>query len=316
MYSLSFRTLTTRSETCLKNSLDHSVYSCSTLLTKDILAIPVLTGRKTESEKFAGADYTLAMEALMPDGKALQMGTSHNLGQGFAEAFNISFLGEDEKRHVPYQNSWGFSTRLIGALVMVHGDDKGLVLPPRISPIKSVVIPILFGDDERVIAEAHSIKGMLHDSVLDDRKGYTAGWKFNEWELKGIPLRIEIGPKDIAAKQVVFVRRDTGKKEIVPMKDLKKQYEKTLEDIQHNLLSKARKFLQDHTRSAKSFEELKKNISSGNIVLISFCGSEECEKKIKESTTASPRIIASDKKGKCSVCQNNTRMEVYFAKAY
>ncbi len=286
-------------------------------LAEDILAIPVLTGKKTESEKFAGAFYTLSMEALMPDGRALQMATSHNLGQGFAEAFGISFLGEDEQSHTPWQNSWGFSTRLIGALVMVHGDDKGLVLPPRIAPIKAVIIPILFGkNDDKVVAEAHTIAGTLQDIVVDDRSGYTAGWKFNEWELRGVPLRIEIGPKDIAAKQVVFVRRDTGKKEAVPMKEIKKHFEKTLDDIQKSLFQKAKKFLDARIVHAKSFNELKSNLADGSMALAEFCGSEQCEHEVKEATTATPRIIASEKKGKCVVCAKHSSMDVYFAKAY
>lgn len=200
---------------------------------------------------------------------------------------------------------------------MVHGDDKGLVLPPRATGIKAVVIPIMFGkENSDVIGEAHSIAGQLDGSIVDDRSEYTAGWKFNEWEMKGIPLRIEIGPKDIAAKQVVFVRRDNGKKETVPMKDLKKQYDKTLDEIQKNLFEKAKKFLHEHTREAKNWNELENLIFDGNIVLVDFCGSDSCEKKVKEATTATPRVIASEKKGKCAICNRPSAMQVYFAKAY
>jgi len=167
----------------------------------DLLAIPVLKGKKTEKEKFAGAKTTYTLEALMPDGKALQMGTSHNLGQNFAKAFGIKFLGKDEKEYIPWQNSWGFTTRLIGAMVMVHSDDKGLILPPRVAPTQIVIVPIYKSENkEKIMEKAHDIKNKLKDYGigLDGRDGYTPGWKFNEWELKGIPLRIEIGPKDIA----------------------------------------------------------------------------------------------------------------------
>src|SRR3989338_5244024 len=192
-------------------------------LCEEILAIPVITGYKSKAETFAGALYTTTLEALMPDGKALQMGTSHNLGQGFAKAFGIEFLGRDEEKHVPWQSSWGFSTRLIGALVMVHGDDKGLVLPPNIAPTEIVIVPIFKDENKAMVLEkAHDIKSKLrgHSVILDDREGYTPGWKRSEWEMKGIPLRIEIGPKDIANSQAVLARRDTGEKKIVKLDNI------------------------------------------------------------------------------------------------
>lgn len=184
-------------------------------LCEELLAIPVLLGEKTEAERFAGAKRTFTIEALMPDGKALQMGTSHNLGQGFAKAFGIEFLDRDGKSQVPWQNSWGFSTRLIGAVVMVHADNKGLVLPPRLAANKLVIVPILFEKTKgKVLKKAKDLKKKLasFNPILDDRDSYSAGWKFNEWELKGIPIRLEVGPKDLAKKQVVLVRRDTAKK--------------------------------------------------------------------------------------------------------
>ena len=184
-------------------------------LAEDLMAIPVLTGVKTEKEKFAGAIETTAIEAFMPDGKALQLGTSHNLGQGFAKAFGIEYIGKDEKKHYPWQNSWGVSTRFIGGLIMTHSDDKGLVLPPKIAPDQVVIVPIIFDDTkDKVLKKAKEIKDKLkkYSVIIDDREGYSSGWKFNEWELKGIPIRIEIGPKDIEKKQAVVVRRDTGKK--------------------------------------------------------------------------------------------------------
>ncbi len=190
------------------------------------LAIPVLVGKKTESEKFAGALYTTTMEAMMPDGKALQMGTSHNLGQNFAKVFDITFIGEDEQKHDVWQTSWGITTRLIGAVIMVHGDDKGLVLPPKVAPVQVVIVPIPYkGAEPAAIAakakELHTIlkeKGIL--VVLDDREEYTPGWKFNQWELKGVPIRIEIGPRDLKQQQVMMVRRDTGQKMAVKEQDM------------------------------------------------------------------------------------------------
>ena len=180
------------------------------------LAIPVLVGVKTESEKFAGALYTTTLEAIMPDGKALQMGTSHNLGQNFAKVFEIKFIGEDEKEHHVWQTSWGISTRLIGAVVMVHGDDKGLVLPPKVAPVQVVIVPIPYKDADSTAIEskAKEIADKLKEKnlavVLDDREEYTPGWKFNQWELKGVPVRIEIGPRDLKQQQVTVARRDTA----------------------------------------------------------------------------------------------------------
>ena len=205
---------------------------------EELLAVPVLEGKKTEKEKFAGALYTTTLEALMPDGKVLQMGTSHSLGQDFAKAFDIKYLSKDEKVKIPWQNSWGFSTRLIGALVMVHSDDKGLILPPKVAPTEIVIVPILFKDSkDKVMKKAFEIKNKLkkYSVMLDDREEYSAGWKFNEWELKGIPIRLEIGPKDIEKKQVVLVRRDDNKKESVKISQLDKKIKETIEDMQNSL---------------------------------------------------------------------------------
>ena len=189
------------------------------------LAIPVLVGVKTDNEKFAGALYTTTLEAIMPDGKALQMGTSHHLGQNFAKVFNIEYIGEDKKNHMVWQTSWGISTRLIGALVMVHGDDRGLVVPPRVASIQAVVIPITYkkGDSSAILEKSKEILEKLEknniSAVLDDRKEYTPGWKFHEWELKGVPVRIEIGPRDLKQNQITLARRDTFQKTNAKIED-------------------------------------------------------------------------------------------------
>lgn len=291
-------------------------------LCEQILAIPVLAGEKTERERFAGAKRTYSLEALMPDGKALQMGTSHNLGQNFAKAFNIFFLDRNEKKALPWQNSWGISTRLIGAVVMMHSDDKGLVLPPKIAPIEVVIIPIFFKkNSKKVIDKANKLKLMLSDfSVeLDDREGYTPGWKFNEWELKGIPIRIEIGPRDIAKKQVVVVRRDNDKKEFVKLKDLKKKVKIVLDDIQDCLFKKASKFLKENIVEAEGWEDFLKNVNERKLVKAFFCGNVECEERIKEKSEASSRVIPFEqpkKIGNCVHCNKEGKFLVFFGKSY
>jgi len=287
---------------------------------EDLLAVPVLTGRKTENEKFAGANYTLAMEAFMPDGKALQMGTSHNLGQSFAKSFKIDFLGKDEKKHFPWQNSWGISTRLIGGLVMVHGDDKGLVLPPSIAPIQIVIIPIVFDKSKKkVLDTANKIKNMLNNPKveLDDRDEYTPGWKYNEWELKGVPIRIEIGPRDLEQNQVIIARRDTGEKKPCKIKDTALEVEKILKQIQKNLFNKAKKILEDAITQANTFDELQQVIKNKKIAKVLFCGKPTCEELIKDKTGgATSRCIIKEKKGKCIHCNKQASVEVYFSKSY
>lgn len=290
-------------------------------LAEELLAIPVIMGRKSRAETFAGADYTMAIEALMPDGKALQMGTSHKLGQNFAKAFNIKFKDQNEKEQFAWQNSWGFSTRLIGALIMMHGDDKGLVLPPKIAKNQVAIVPILFDKTKgKTLQKAQEIAKKLSkfNPLLDDRESYSAGWKFNELELKGIPLRIEIGPKDIENKQVMIVRRDNSKKEAVKEKDLAKQIPLLLEDIQKSLFDKANKFLKSHTDSAKNLKELKDKIKEKKIVKAYMQDSLEVEEQIKDKTGgATSRIVETSKKeGKCILTGKPTKTLAYFAKAY
>ncbi len=292
-------------------------------LMEKYLAIPVLAGRKSELEKFAGAFYTTTLEALMPDGKALQMGTSHNLGQNFAKAFGIKFLDQNSEEKYPWQTSWGLSTRTIGALIMVHGDNRGLVLPPKIAPIQIVIVPINFHENKEILEKAKDIRQSLkkrgYNVELDDREEYTPGWKFNQWELKGVPIRIEIGPRDIEDNQVVLVRRDTLEKNEIKIKNLEEKITNLLDQIQENLFNRAKKYLQDNTREAKDKEEFKKIIEENRgFVKINWCGTEFCEEMIKDETGATSRLIPfkSEVKGKCAYCGEDAKFEAYFAKAY
>lgn len=293
-------------------------------LIESYLAIPVLIGKKSEKEKFAGALTTTTLEAMMPDGKALQMGTSHNLGQHFSQVFDIKFLDKDKKEKHAWQTSWGLSTRTIGALVMAHGDDRGLVLPPMITPIHVVIIPIGFEKDKKILDKAKDVKAKLEKAgysvEMDDREEHTPGWKFNDWELKGIPVRIEIGPKDLKAKQVTLVRRDTLKKTTAKEKDVVNIVKKLLDDIQNYLLNKARKFLKDNTTNVKTYNEFKKVLEEkGGFIRTSWCGHTDCEEKIKEDTTATVRIIPFEKEKidkKCFHCNRDAINIAYFAKAY
>jgi prolyl-tRNA synthetase len=292
-------------------------------LLQNVLAVPVIKGQKSEKEKFAGAYYTTTIEAFMPDGKFLQCGTSHNLGQGFAKAFDIKFLGKDEKEHRPWQSSWGFSTRLIGALVMQHGDDKGLVLPPNIAPIHIVIVPILFEKTrEMTIKEAERIRSELKDYevVIDSRDEYTAGWKFNEWELKGVPLRIEIGPKDIEKGHVVMVRRDTGEKHFVKNHEIKDKAHELITHIQNHLFEKAHEHMKKNIVETESWDEFMKAIDNRKIVYAPFCNNEECENWIKDKTKgANTRCIPFGQKAiskRCVHCGNEAKVYAYFGKCY
>jgi prolyl-tRNA synthetase len=291
-------------------------------LVEELLAIPVIAGEKTESEKFAGALYTTTIEGLMPDGRALQMGTSHNLGQGFAKAFGLKFVDVDKLEKFPWQSSWGFSTRLIGAIVMVHGDDKGLVLPPRVAQNKIVIVPIVFGGEkEKVLKKARQLKEILSGfgALLDDRDNYNPGWKFSDWELKGIPIRIEVGPKDIEKRQVVVVRRDNGKKEAVSENEIVKRCFSILEEMHKDMFSKAKKFLNSNMVEAKNEKEFLKFINEKKMVLVNFCCNPVCEKSVKEKTGVTSRCIPFEQKnfvGKCVFCGSKSEKMVLFAKSY
>jgi len=290
---------------------------------EDLLAIPVIYGKKTEKEKFPGAKNTYTLEALMPDGKALQMGTSHNLGQGFSKVFNIKFIGKDEKEHVPWLSSWGVSTRLIGAVAMTHSDNKGLVLPPRLAPTQIVIIPIIFEKSKKeVLKKADEIKELLKDYSIeiDDREEYSSGWKYNEYELNGVPIRIEIGPKDIENNQVIIVRRDTNVKKVIKTNQLKETINALLETIQGSLLTKAKKQLNDSIKEVLNWEEFIEGIKNKKIVLANFCGTIECEGIIKdEAGGASSRCIPFNQKatkGNCIKCDKKAKYKVYFSKSY
>jgi len=295
-------------------------------LMEEYLAIPVLVGKKSEREKFAGALYTTTLEAIMPDGKALQMGTSHNLGQNFSKPFEIKFLDKDEKEKYVWQTSWGISTRLIGALVMVHGDDKGLILPPKVAPIQVVIVPIYYSEKEfeKVVKRAKKLEEKLKRAnfsvLIDERKEYTPGWKFNEWELKGVPLRIEIGPKDLKEKRVVLVKRNDFKKIQVEEKELVEKVGEILEEIQKELFEKAKDFLEKHITVVKNMEEFKKVIEEkGGFLKVCWCGEESCEEKIKVETGATIRVVPFEKEevfSNCIYCNKEAKEVVYMARSY
>src|SRR5690606_37234828 len=257
-------------------------------LCERILAIPVLKGRKTEKEKFAGAKYTYTIESLMHDGKALQSGTSHNLGTGFAESFGIEFLNREGKLQPVHQTSWGFTTRIIGAMIMVHGDDKGLVLPPEVAPVQVLIVPIA-QHKEGVLDAAYEIQHSLKDSVRTgiDASDKKPGWKFNESEMKGIPIRLEIGPKDIEEEKVVLVRRDTGEKIHVQNKDVEQEIQRLLQDIQKSLYDKALEHRMNKTSVAADMDEFKEKLGEvGGFIKAMWCGGQSCEDAIKEETQA------------------------------
>ncbi|MEK6938528.1 MAG: proline--tRNA ligase, partial [Nanoarchaeota archaeon] len=255
-------------------------------LFEELYAVPVLKGKKAESEKFAGADATYSVEAFLSNGKAIQGATSHNLGQNFSKAFGISFLDEKQQRQFGWQNSWGVSTRSIGVMILQHSDAKGLVLPPKVAPIQVVIVPITFDDSKaRVLAEAEKIRKELSGKEirvhLDDRDGYTPGWKFNEWELKGVPMRIEIGPKDLEKKQIMLARRDNGEKKALPIIGVGKEVELLLVKIQKDLFEKAKQHLDKSKVTVESLKDAKKEIENGKLLLVPWCESEECEEYFK-----------------------------------
>ena len=289
------------------------------------LGIPVVDGIKSESEKFAGAARTYSVEALMGDGRALQAGTSHNLGQNFAKAFGIQFQGRDKQLQYAWTTSWGMTTRLIGAAIMVHGDDNGLILPPRIAPYQVVIVPIPRGNwQETVLPKAREIKTSLESRgirvFLDDRDAYTPGWKFAEWELRGVPLRMELGPKDIEKSAVMMARRDTRTKESVAMEGLTDAVVAKLGEIQAALFHRAKSFLEDHTTRVSSYDEFK-SVMEGRpgFVIAGWCGSADCEARIKAETQATLRNIPFGSigvKGTCAKCGKPSPSEAWFAKAY
>ena len=294
-------------------------------LIEQYLALPTLSGFKTDKEKFVGAKYTTCLESVMADGKALQMATSHHLGQNFSKPFEIKFLNKDTVEQYVWQTSWGISWRVIGAIIMVHGDDKGLILPPKISPTQVIIVPIYKDDSKTVVKQkAYELEQKLKDSKIrtqtDDRDEYTSGWKFNDWEMKGVPLRVNVGLRDIKENQVELIRRDTKERFYVTEKELVNQTLSTLEKIQSNMFDRAKIHLQENIRSAATLEELLSVLdTSGGFVACSWCGKRECEDLVKEKTTADIRIVPFNPKNNissCIGCGKQETIEVYFGRAY
>jgi prolyl-tRNA synthetase len=290
---------------------------------KDLLAIPMVTGRKTESEKFAGAEETYTMEALMHDGKALQSGTTHYFGQGFAKAFDMKFLTKENKWEYVYQTSWGASTRLLGAIIMVHGDNNGLVLPPRMAPIQVMIIPIQ-QQKEGVLDTAYALEKQLKEAgirVKVDASDKSPGWKFAEAEMRGIPIRLEIGPKDIEQKKCILAKRNDGTKESYALDDaLSGNIKELLDCIHEEMYNKALIFRDENIREANTYEEFKTTLKTkGGYIKMMWCGEASCEERIKEETGATSRCIKEDEEAfgdTCPVCGKKAQHIVYFAKAY
>jgi prolyl-tRNA synthetase len=290
-------------------------------------AIPVIPGKKSDAEKFAGADFTYSIEAMMGDGKALQSGTSHFLGQNFAQAFEVRYLDQTGQLQHCWTTSWGLSTRFIGAIIMVHGDDQGLVLPPKIAPIQVVIVPIYKTDEEKssVLETARKLNAALVRAnirvKLDEREGPSAGWKFNDWEMRGVPIRVELGPKDVAKQAAVLARRDRPGREgkiSAALTELPATIERLLVEVQQAMHDKALAFRKANTYDAKNAEELKKAVESG-FALAYWCGSAECEAKIKEETRATMRCIPLEQSGgsgACVSCGAAAKEKAIFARAY
>ena len=292
---------------------------------QNYMGIPVIIGRKTESERFAGALDTYCIEAMMQDGKSLQAGTSHFLGQNFAKAFDVKFANKDGNLDYVWATSWGVSTRLMGALVMAHSDNNGLVLPPKLAPVHVVVVPIYKGEEElkKICERAEQIKRALAEKnitvKIDDRDNLRSGFKFAEHELKGIPVRIAIGPRDYANNTVEIARRDTLEKTIVTVDGIAEYVNNLLDEIQNNMLTKALKFRQENTKKVDSYDEFKEKIEDGGFLLAHWDGTAETETKIKEETKATIRCIPIDgekKEGKCMITGKQSAQRVVFARAY
>jgi prolyl-tRNA synthetase len=291
-------------------------------------AVPVVQGRKSESEKFAGAVHSYTIEAMMGNKWALQAGTSHFLGQNFAKAFNIQFLNQNNELEYCWTTSWGLSTRFVGAIIMVHGDDQGLKLPPKLAPIKVVAVPIYRSDEEKaqVMAAVRSIEETLKDSFrvkVDDREGITPGFKFNDWEMRGVPVRIEVGPRDVAANQVTLARRDIPGREgklVVSREALIERLSALLEEVQANLFAQAKAFLDENSYRTDDYDEFKEILATkGGFIYSRWCGNAACEARVKEETKATIRCIPFDQpggEGPCLVCGEKSAEVALFARAY
>jgi prolyl-tRNA synthetase len=292
---------------------------------EEYMALPVIEGRKTEREKFAGADHTYSIEAMMGDGKALQAGTSHHLGQNFARAFDVTFQTQQGTREYVYATSWGLSTRMIGALIMAHGDDNGIVIPPKLATIQLAIVPIFRKPDERArvmeaanrIATACTAAGV--GVKVDERDQHSPGWKFNDWEKRGVPLRMEVGPKDLEKNQAVLARRDTGEKSFVSQDDLAQTVVAMLDTLQKSLFEKARAFRDKNSHEVDNYGQLTALLEEGGFIWAQWCGSDACEERVKNETKGTIRCIPSDRKkepGKCVVCGSRSEGRVVFARAY
>jgi prolyl-tRNA synthetase len=289
-------------------------------------AVPVICGRKSESEKFAGASATYSIEAMMGDGKALQSATSHNLGQNFAKAFHIQYLDTQNNLQFAWTTSWGLSTRFVGAIIMVHGDDAGLILPPRLAPIQAVIVPIWRKEEEKaaVYEQARRLEKELKPAIrvtVDLREGLTPGFKFNDWEMRGVPVRIELGPRDLAARSVALSRRDRPGREgktSASWEALPDVLRALLDEIQAALLDRARKFRDEHTQDPADYDAFRSAVESG-FAFSGWCGGSECEEKVKEDTKATVRCIPFDQpagRARCIVCGKDAPYKAVFGKAY
>ena len=296
------------------------------MIYKDIveeeLAIPVVPGRKSEQEKFVGAVYTTTIESILPDGKALQMGTSHFLGQNFSVPFDVKFADKDNMEHFAWQTSWGVSWRLIGAMIMMHGDDQGLVLPPRVAPIQVVIVPITRDDSSDILAKANAIGNELTSMGLrihvDDRDGISPGFKFNDWEMKGVPIRLEIGPKDIEKNSVVIVTRYDGQKQMLSF-DALDTIPSILSEIQRQMLNNAKTQSEKNTSCITNYAEFRSKIEDGGFLVSPWCGSNTCETAIKEETGADIRVIPFDDdqpQRPCIYCTKPSVSHPIFARGY
>jgi prolyl-tRNA synthetase len=298
-------------------------------------AIPVIPGAKSDAEKFAGADVTYSIEAMMGDGKALQSGTSHFLGQNFAQAFEVKYLDQTGVQQHCWTTSWGLSTRFIGAIIMVHGDDQGLLMPPRLAPTQVVIVPIFKTDEEKnsVLKTAKELRAQLIKAnlrvTLDEREGFSPGWKFNDWEMRGVPVRVELGPKDVAKQAAMLARRDKPGKEgkvSAPLADLAETIEKLLAEIHQSMFDKALAFRRANTHEASSYDDFKKAVETG-FAYAHWCGSGECEETIKDATRATMRCIPLDQdavmghggaggSGQCVYCSKPAKERAIFGRAY
>lgn len=292
-------------------------------LANNVLCLPVLTGKKSEKEKFAGAVATYGMEAMMKDGKSLQAGTTHYLGENFAKAFDIKFLDKDGTHKYAFQSSWGISTRLIGAIIMAHGDERGLCLPPPVAPFQAVIIPIGAAKNPEVAQKASALKAELEKAgvrvTLDDRD-QSPGFKFNHWELRGVPVRIELGARDLASGIVTVCRRDSGEKSTMPIDNVAQGTVTLLGEIASNMFEKAKSFTDAHIVPVANLDEMSAALDGGNFCDAYWCGDRECEDKIKQDYSASTRVFHADQshvgEHKCVCCGKKAKHRIYFARAY